>query len=356
MSSKRRRSDPEAEFHVYAPDVPVPRDVTHVLVPASVEVLPESAFSQCRHLKEVVLLAGLRAIGRSAFRDCPLLVSVDVPTTLVEIGEKSFFNCTSLREFVFPEGLTRIGHHSFRGCSSLVLLRLPSTLAVIPFCAFSQCSSLTNVTLPIGIREIANRAFGGCASLQDEVVLPATVTSIGPCAFEGCRTLKVLKLSCRVQRILVDAFYDCDMLDHLRTTSKALRAFSADGANYDFQLATDGDTPVSDDPHVLISSECFNSMSSTLMSEFQLEVTEILGHAREWDNFLLGETWAGKSQRLHALVARCELRHKREVTTLLELALWKSKMMTDGVNLDIRECCRLRCGASVIVVGVLPFL
>ena len=167
--------------------------------------------------------------------------------------------------------------------------------------------------------------------------------------------MRVLKLSCGVQRFLVDAFYDCDMLDHLLIPSNALRAFDAGGGNYDFQLATNRNTPMSSPPHVLITSECLNSMSSTQMSEFQLEITEILGQARDWDSFVDTGTWVGASHRLRALVARHELRHKKEVSTLLELGLWKSKMVTDGANLD-RELCRRCCGAIVIIAGVMPFI
>ena len=53
---------------------------------------------------------------------------------------------------------------------------------------------------------------------------------------------------------------------------------------------------------------------------------------------------------------REKVRRKKEVTTLLELGLWKSKMMTDGLNPVVREECRLCCGARVIIPSVLPFL
>jgi len=54
--------------------------------------------------------------------------------------------------------------------------------------------------------------------------------------------------------------------------------------------------------------------------------------------------------------ARAELRPKKEVTRLLELGLWKSGMTAIGGNPDLGEDCRLSCGASVIIPGVLAFL
>ena len=166
--------------------------------------------------------------------------------------------------------------------------------------------------------------------------------------------MRVLKLSCGVQRFLVDTFYDCDMLDHFQTPSMVLRTFVRAGETYEFQLSNDRDTP-DYYPHMSITSECLYSISSTQMSEFQLEITEILGQARHWDSFVDTGTWVGASHRLRALVASHESRHKKEVSTLLELGLWKSKMMTDGANLD-RELCRRCCGAIVIIAGVMPFI
>ena len=108
-------------------------------------------------------------------------------------------------------------------------------------------------------------------------------------------------------------------------------------------------------------------MSLAEMSEFQLEIANILGRHHDWNEswmdsfpqwseFQVEQAWASKLQSLLALVALHELRHKKEVATLLELGLWKSKMMEDGLNPDIRENCRLRSGAGVIIGSVLPFL
>ena len=361
MSKRRRRSNRQAnrqaEFYVYTPGVDIPRHVTHVLVPASVEELPNSAFLHFDHLKEVVLSTGLKRIGESAFRGCYSLVGVQVPATLVVIGAHAFRGCTSLREFEFPEGLARIGQFSFSGCRSLVCLRLPSTLTKITYGAFNRCTSLTKITLSDGIQEIGHRAFRDCISLKDDVVLPATVDTIGPLAFKGCLALRVLKLNCGVLRIQSGAFEDCDLLHHVGAPSKSLRATAVETpGSYDLRLVPDVNTSVPSLPHVLITSEFVISMSSAEMSEFQLEIAHILGPLGTWNENWLDEAWADKLQSLLALVAEHELRHKTEVATLLELGFWKLKIMEEGLNPDIREDCRVRCGAGVIIGSVLSFL
>jgi len=66
--------------------------------------------------------------------------------------------------------------------------------------------------------------------------------------------------------------------------------------------------------------------------------------------------WDTQRERLGDLLAPYELRHRRVVTTLLELVLWKAKMVSEGVNPEIRGECRVNCGAAIIIPSVLPFL
>ena len=90
-------------------------------------------------------------------------------------------------------------------------------------------------------------------------------------------------------------------------------------------------------------------MSSTEISEIGLAVAGILG-------LRLG--WGDKREQIRQLLAPYEFRHLKEVTTLLELGLWKAKMDDgiDGVNPRSREQCRAKCGATVIMEQVIPFL
>merc|ERR1712160_191760 len=99
---------------------------------------------------------------------------------------------------------------------------------------------------------------------------------------------------------------------------------------------------------VVITSECFNSIDAEGISQLEITATGILG---------LFSVWGEKHERLRELLAPYELRHKKEVTTILELGLWKAQIdQLDGLNLETREQCRLACGAGVVIGNVLPFL
>ena len=59
-----------------------------------------------------------------------------------------------------------------------------------------------------------------------------------------------------------------------------------------------------------------------------------------------------KLEHIRALFAYYEL---VEVTTILELELWKAKV-NEFDDLNFREECRFTCGAGIIIPIVLPFL
>jgi hypothetical protein len=303
MSNKwRKKGSADAHFFVYTPGSVLPRDVTHVLVHHSVEVLPARAFADCKHLKEVVLQEGLSEIGMAAFRDCVSLEHVTLPSTLAKIGVGAFLGCKSLRELAPLEGLAEIGVQTFQGCTSLERIRLPSALA-----------------------------------------------SIGDYAFGGCHSLKLVKICGVIQLIRAEAFYHCALLDNVTIPAKALVVTGPQG-NRQFSIATDGTFSPSNSTQVVIVSDCFNTMRTADLSDAELRITEILG-------LQLQGGWDAQRERLRDFLVPYELQHKKNLTTLLELGLWKAKMEESASgNPETREECRVNCGAMIIISNVLSFL
>lgn len=106
--------------------------------------------------------------------------------------------------------------------------------------------------------------------------------------------------------------------------------------------------PHTDLAQVVITSDCFHSMRACEIEEVGLLVAGILG-------LRLG--WGDKREQIRRLFAPYEAQHRKEVATILELGLWKAKMEeTDCVDPRIREECRVKCGAAVVIEKVLPFL
>ena len=162
-------------------------------------------------------------------------------------------------------------------------------------------------------------------------------------------------------------FEECNLLDRITTPSKALVITVTHEGNDDdgeeggegeddhrFSFLTesttmvDGTVPCTDSAHVVIASECFNSMGAEALSQLEIAASGILG---------LRSAWGQKHKGLRRLIAPHELRHQKEVTTILELGLWKAQIdQSDDLSQETREECRLNCGAGVIIPNVLSFL
>lgn len=332
-------------FFLYAPGVKVPRNVTRVRVQSSVKVVPNDVFAHCRLMKEVVLPEGLLEIGAWAFDCCVSLERVDLPSTIRKIGRSAFLCCTSLRGIDLPEGFVALGPQAFGECCYLERVGLPSTLAFVGDAAFFDCASLTAVRLADGIRAIGLAAFHNCRALED-IALPATLVAIGANAFGHCDALRRVAVRGGIQRIEAGAFA-CGSLDRVAIRPRAL-VVTDNGGQHHFHVATDGTLPRADAARVVIAAECFGSLHPEEMGVVQAAVAGILELRVGWDD---------QRAQLRDLLAPYELRHKKEVTTILELALWKAEVREwDSSNPSVRETSRVNCGADSIIPNVLPFL
>ena len=314
---RRRRED-----FVYAPGEEVPRDVTRVVVPGSVAVLPDEAFEDNRSLEEVVFEEGVVEVGQFAFCDCKSLRHVRLPSTLLRIGDDAFSGCTSLRELNLPEGITEIGPVAFGFLSSLERVCLPSTLSPIHKGTFSDCTSLREVIFPDGIRSIREFAFSGCKSLES-IVLPFTLNVIGYTAFCACQSLRTVKLRGGIQMILSCAFHECNLLNCIRVPCKALViAWNSDGQH----VVCATDEIASDISHkaLVIASECFNSIRPGEISDIEIAIIRILGEeiirwcSYRWLEASQYDELVEKCQQLRMLMAPYEMRHKKEIASFLE--------------------------------------
>ena len=77
---------------------------------------------------DVVIPAGVRAIGFSAFECCPGLTSVVIPEGVTEIGKNAFRSCTGLVSVTIPEILETITLGAFRGCDALATVTIRGIL------------------------------------------------------------------------------------------------------------------------------------------------------------------------------------------------------------------------------------
>lgn len=216
---------------------------------------------------------------------------VVIPAGVKTVGASAFCNCTSLLSVTFPDSVTSIGLRAFEGCSALQSVKLPYSLTTIEANAFWNCTSLTSITIPdsvvnLGTKTVApdnwgytGMVFAGCSSLKDisvgsgaadfyrafmgtaveTAVVPQTVrqsvntqSSISPDRYQAyemyknCKSLKTAYVESGV-KALISTFYGCTGLEALylpKTVTSLEHVFdrigTADNPNHHVDIYYEG--------------------------------------------------------------------------------------------------------------------
>ena len=87
---------------------------SEIILPNTMEELPEQVFFGCVNLKDITLPSGLKSISKEAFRECSSLENVFLPATVTKIAEGAFRCCTALNGIYFTGNApTDIGENAF---------------------------------------------------------------------------------------------------------------------------------------------------------------------------------------------------------------------------------------------------
>lgn len=117
--------------------------VTSVVIPDSVEVIDDFAFSSNGKLEYVKM-----------------------PTSLTRIGEGVFNNCYSLRDIEVYGSIISIPRNTFAGCESLESVRVPDTVQTFGEYAFGDCRLLNDLNRPANFSAYESTTFDGCDRLD----------------------------------------------------------------------------------------------------------------------------------------------------------------------------------------------
>ena len=180
--------------------------LTSIEIPASVETIGNTAFSDCSSLATVTFEKGsrLKTIGNNAYYRCTSLTSIEIPASVETIEKKAFMHCSSLATVTFEKGsqLKTIAGDSYDGafsdCTALTSIEIPASVETIEATAFKRCSQLATVTFEKGsqLKTIGggyyssyyHGAFSDCSSLTS-IEIPASVETIEATAFKRCSQL-----------------------------------------------------------------------------------------------------------------------------------------------------------------------
>lgn len=160
------------------------KEITRVVLPDTIKVIGEDAFSSCEALEEVNIPEGVVEIQAEAFSYCRKLTELVIPDSVKTIGKGAFSGCLGLRSIKLPEGLSELGDYVLTNCRQLAEIKLPAGIQSIGIWALARCVSLEEVVIPEGVSEIRRQAFMECDQLKT-VVIPASVKSMKNYTYRG---------------------------------------------------------------------------------------------------------------------------------------------------------------------------
>lgn len=234
--------------------------------------------------------------------------SISCPSTLIEIGYKAFEYCNRLKKVVLNDGLKEIWENAFDSCSALVTISLPSTVTYISNSAFQYCVNLREVKLHEGLQAIGESA--SCIALVT-VSLPSTVTHISDYSFQDCRNLREVFIHSEGLQIERCSFTRCIRLSIFKYPS--------------------------------ISNRLSNIIQTGHYPRVEAKIDEVRGtvERRGSDLFVsvatMAEVVIGVQQSLDQIIKLIRYYEIKEVTTLFELALWKSNLDQAEAANDIKR-------------------
>jgi len=191
-------------------------------IPHGVMGIEKYVFKDADLLQKITIPNTMQQIGLYAFEDCDKLSQVVFVTggsNNLYIGESAFSNCKVLDNVTIVARTLTIYKNAFYGCSNLKTLEFEERIGTakaltIGYMAFANTDVTGDIVLPRGLTTIENMAFLNCANLTS-VTLPTTVSRIG--AYATYKVYDVYRRASSTKSILTDisVFTNCTSLQNI---------------------------------------------------------------------------------------------------------------------------------------------
>ena len=323
-----------------------------VTFPPTITKLGHGAFKGCSNLTEIQLNDGLRAIEERAFHSCEALQKVTIPSSVIKLGSNAFAACSNLAQVQLKEGLKLIEMGAFSHCKALQKVNLPSSAINLGGFTFLGCINLAEVHFNAGLKVIGESAFRGCNALQ-QVTIPPSVAILEKCAFRACTNL--------TEVILLGGgrFFSQGFLDHgLSNEGGALNqnilnkmVCSSNVSAFAFAGCPLTNIKISTPPSLSkrmarrmaqLPEVCRLSIERRIRDLHRLELTQdgnvlaCFPVVRRGYNVGVQDTNNQTAESLDKVLQLIFYHELKECRTLIELAMWKSRLDEDRTRSDCR--------------------
>ena len=146
----------------------------NLILDNSITAVTNSAFQDCKDLKNIKLGNQVQIISNAAFSRCTGLTEIVIPDSVIEISNTAFGECSNLKKVTLGNRLKKISYSAFYKCSQISSIQIPHLEELIgaPFAE----TSITTLVLPEGLTTLGSNALCG---FSGDVYLPKTLTEIG---------------------------------------------------------------------------------------------------------------------------------------------------------------------------------
>jgi len=146
------------------------KQLTSVVIPDSIIVIEENAFSRNSRLREVIIPNSVISIGEEAFKNNNI-DKLTLGQNVQIIGQNAFRGNKNLSEITIPDSVTRINKDAFSSCG-IKNIKWGNGLLFIDDKAFSN-NELTELILPEGLIYAGIYSFGN--NLINTIVIPPSL-------------------------------------------------------------------------------------------------------------------------------------------------------------------------------------
>ena len=192
-------------------------ELRSVVLPNSISLIDDYAFSGCYNLSDISLGLSLGYIGSRAFEGCAIH-TLNLPASLYDVNLEAFTGSSIVQfagDMVADDGISLIFDNTLVAIAPAGIgteYGVPAEATTIGDGVFRDFYGVKQITIHDKVSSIGSEAFKNCGGLTS-IAIPDSVKSIGDGIFAGCTSLKNISLGTSIESIQKEMFTGCDSIE-----------------------------------------------------------------------------------------------------------------------------------------------
>ena len=139
-----------------------------------------------KYTGKLTVADGTKCFEKNAFKMRKNITEVLIPESLEEIPEWCFEQCENLEVINIPGSIKTIGFNTFTKCYSLKKIEIAEGVEHIDHCAFRFCDNLKELVLPTSVKEVSSWISSCMTNKMDRIYVNGMNTVITDKHTDNC--------------------------------------------------------------------------------------------------------------------------------------------------------------------------